>query len=344
MKRIMTTVLSVAMLSALGACVGGGGDNGGGDNSVPFTSFQDIVGPVTVRYESASQQFTLTDSEGEGSGMPGFSDPTDFESASAIFTYDDDGGLDDVTLRSAEGNEVTFTGSELGPLPGTDFLEINLNDPETTDDEPDTPYRVIIADPQMFGWSYQSFGVWEELTSASGERERYAVVSQTFGAISPPAGVPMRGQATYDGVAAGRFLADANVGSFAGESRVSEREVISNVEANVDFGARNIQFMTTGTMVVDVGDTRLVAEPSLDMTGTLEYEAGSNQFMGSVTTTGGFTGTANGLFYGPAAQEIGGTFITQGTLPPPESGVPVGIGDSNVRYIGAFGAARQPAQ
>ena len=66
------------------------------------------------------------------------------------------------------------------------------------------------------------------------------------------------------------------------------------------------------------------------MTGELTYEAGSNQFTGPVETTGGMTGMASGVFYGPAAEEIGGTFATQGT------GVEA--------YIGGFGAAQPAAE
>ena len=87
--------------------------------------------------------------------------------------------------------------------------------------------------------------------------------------------------------------------------------------------------MTTGTEVSNLleGATEM---PALNMTGTLEYEAEANHFTGPVETTGGMEGTANGVFYGPAAEEIGGTFATQGT------GVEA--------YIGGFGAAQPAAE
>ena len=47
----------------------------------------------------------------------------------------------------------------------------------------------------------------------------------------------------------------------------------------------------------------------MNLTGTLTYSAGSNQFTGAVANSGStLSGTATGRFYGPAAQEIGGTF------------------------------------
>jgi hypothetical protein len=55
----------------------------------------------------------------------------------------------------------------------------------------------------------------------------------------------------------------------------------------------------------------------MNMTGTLTYAAGTNSISGTVTTPGGtasgitvsaLSGSINARFYGPTAQEIGGTF------------------------------------
>ena len=132
----------------------------------------------------------------------------------------------------------------------------------------------------------------------------------------------MMGTATYEGLSAGVYSnSDGDV--FQTESGVG---------AMVNFATRSIEFTTTGTQVNDLSTppAAFVAQSDLDMTGTLEYEAGSNQFTGPVETTGGMTGTASGVFYGPAAEEIGGTFATQGT------GVEA--------YIGGFGAAQPAAE
>jgi hypothetical protein len=60
------------------------------------------------------------------------------------------------------------------------------------------------------------------------------------------------------------------------------------------------------------------------MSGTLTYSSGANQFSGAISTAGSaMTGTAVGTFYGPSANEIGGTF-----------GV---TGSSGQGMIGAFG-------
>jgi hypothetical protein len=67
-----------------------------------------------------------------------------------------------------------------------------------------------------------------------------------------------------------------------------------------------------------------LANPSiLNIQGTLSYAGGSNDFSGPVSSSA-LTGSARGQFYGPAANEIGGTFGLKG----------VGVEG----YLGAFGA------
>jgi hypothetical protein len=274
------------------------------DNSVPFTTVQDIRPSTTVRFEGSSQELTATSDEGVVTAV---SDLTDFQSdASARLTYNEDRALIGLTARSAGDTEVTFTESEIEQPGERGFY--------TAEKEDETAVG-IAASARSLGWNYQSFGGW--LIAIGFEEFEEEVVVQTVGATSPPSGVPMTGTATYEGLSAGVYT--VNSGALA---------TVSDVEAVVDFATRSIDFMTTGTEVSNV-NRDATEMPALNMTGTLGYEAGANQFMGSVTTTGGFTGTANGLFYGPAAEEIGGTFATQGT------GVEA--------YIGGFGAAQQPA-
>lgn len=100
---------------------------------------------------------------------------------------------------------------------------------------------------------------------------------------------------------------------------------LANMNTTVNFATRQLSFMTSfSQQTPELVSSTFV--PSLDMTGTLSYAPGSNQFSGPVTATNGMTGTAQGRFYGPAAEEIGGTFSVTG--PGVQS------------YGGAFGGAR----
>jgi hypothetical protein len=99
------------------------------------------------------------------------------------------------------------------------------------------------------------------------------------------------------------------------------------------FVQQTVSFSTTGTQVLPYGATNWSPNPSLNLSGTLSLASGSNGFSGAASTTGGgvgnapMTGTANGVFYGPQANEVGGAFWVSG------GGV--------TTYAGGFGGKRQ---
>ncbi len=99
-----------------------------------------------------------------------------------------------------------------------------------------------------------------------------------------------------------------------------------DVTATVNFETRNINLET------DHNDEE---RRYLDMTGNLSYEPNTNALTGTFTTVGdssnvekpSLTGTIEARFYGPAAEEFGGTFSAS-------------IPESEIGYIGTFGAKK----
>ncbi len=99
-----------------------------------------------------------------------------------------------------------------------------------------------------------------------------------------------------------------------------------NITATVDFANNKVVLASTNTSKAD-----------LNFTGELSYAvATENGFSGAITTIGTdndyngtdgteLTGTADGKFYGPAAQELGGTFS---------------MANSTAGYVGFFGAKK----
>ncbi len=85
-----------------------------------------------------------------------------------------------------------------------------------------------------------------------------------------------------------------------------------DVSAVADFAARSVALTTTKTMgCVDTGNDCVDQSLSqLDFTSTLSYAAGDNNLSGTVTADG-MSGSVNARFYGPAADEFGGTFGMQ---------------------------------
>ena len=83
--------------------------------------------------------------------------------------------------------------------------------------------------------------------------------------------------------------------------------------ATVSFDNRTVAFNTTGTQLVGAPSSTPTNASSLNLAGTLSVATGANNLSGTVTSVSGMTGNANGKFYGPAANEIGGTYAVSGS-------------------------------
>ncbi len=105
------------------------------------------------------------------------------------------------------------------------------------------------------------------------------------------------------------------------------------VTAAVDFSANTVDIASSNSCTVYAqqvaGNCAMANQRNhLNFTGTLSYVAGINNITGAVETAGDATntelsGTANARFYGPAAEELGGTFS---------------MTNSEASYVGYFGA------
>ncbi|WP_433988621.1 hypothetical protein SuNHUV7_21520 (plasmid) [Pseudoseohaeicola sp. NH-UV-7] len=151
-------------------------------------------------------------------------------------------------------------------------------------------------------YEYQTFGVWQTgRNSGSG-----TIGSGSYGAATSNNRVPT-GSATYSG------------NSIGTTTDVSGKIVAttSTVTATTDF--RDIDLLSTNTQAGIIGPT--TPRPDLDFEGSGTVNGASfDMNIGNVAGSG-LSGTATGKFYGPNAQEIGGTFSAGG-------------------YIGSFGGER----
>jgi hypothetical protein len=180
---------------------------------------------------------------------------------------------------------------------------------------------LMIADPALSGYSYMTYGIWNNGDASGDGRGTTEIVSSTAfvgGSATPAASVPASGSATYTGTSVGIYTAGFNRQVF----------ITSNVTLGVNFGTRSINYTATNSQ----GGA---AAPKLDVTGVLTYNAGSSNFSGTLISSsanlapfflGTMTGTASGSFYGAAAQELGGLFALSA--------------GSDIQYIGSFGGKR----
>ena len=301
--RVCLVTLAVAGLTA---CGGGGGGGGVGVTVTPFASWSAVLPGSTVAASGDSQQGTYSYNTGTGKitatsvGVQQ-SGATFTERFSATPPY----LAQTVRFQTASGTDISFTR-------GVDtFGTLNINTYFWFVESADGARNAIMADPVQTGWEYQSFGIWTTgVDTGSGTHG-----AASAGSPTPAGSIPTSGSATYGGYAGGRHV----------DSDGSYYYTLAAMQTSANFSTRQLSFSTPYTeQTADLVSSAM--NSSLNMTGTLSYASGSNQFSGSVSTVNGMTGTAKGRFYGPAAQEIGGTFSVTG------AGVQA--------YGGAFGGVR----
>ncbi len=290
---------------------GGGGGAGSSATLAPFVKFSSIAVPSTIQINGSSQQVDYT-YDTSTNRVTSLSAVTPFTSgASYLGTYDANGDTTKAVLTSATGTSITVDTANGGQFIDTGNF--------TWSQPVNNQSFVLSANPQSYGWDYQTFGVW-----ATGEGTGSGTVgAASIGAETAGSAIPVSGIATFKGVSGGQYV-DITGGSTGPSSTITR----SDMTATADFGARTIAFATTNTG--NFFSPTSANMPDLDMSGTLSYSAGVNKFMGAVSTVGGasnaaMSGNATGKFYGPTAQEIGGTFA---------------VSNSGAGYLGAFGGKR----
>jgi len=162
--------------------------------------------------------------------------------------------------------------------------------------------QFLFANPNyaLFSLTYTTMGFWEYDTSTvavSGVGGAFAT-----GVATRANDLPTTGTATYTGGMIGRYADGTTAWA-----------VTANAASTANFGAGTLSLTTSNSSRAPIGGGAAVSDPNLNLSGALLFPAGTNQLSGSLTSTSGMSGPASAKFYGPAAQEVGGTFfITNG--------------------------------
>lgn len=193
--------------------------------------------------------------------------------------------------------------------------------------------RSYLRDPVAAGWSYNTFGVFQEKRGNSDVRGY-----QSIGIKTPTSAkdrkeadenfddktylkggyLPYYGRATYTGI---------------GHAYHNDEQVTMNVKVDADFHDRHLNFETSNatahTFEKEGHLTRV--RPDLDLKGAADWAADVADFKGKVHNVGGnLEGQLEGSFYGQSAAEVGGVYGLHGK---DKEGKPV-------NYVGGFGAKR----
>lgn len=282
---------------ALAGCMG----NGTSD----FTSLSDIDdnGRTVIAGQAVAAPFSGALESGSSTAGPAgavtdASLEIELEDGAVVSIKLEADGRRIIDSQIADGDRIEFRDGFVFALnPGAEF-------PGTPGDD----NLLTVIDPGVDGYEYQLFGVWVEgFFSDSG-----TLGAITTGAGTPASNVPRSGNAVYSGDSVG-WAALAS-----GES--------GTVEADVTLTTADFQqflFETENSLFGPTSGGPNQSRTDLDLTGTLDI--GGAGFSGAVASTA-TSGTAQGRFYGPGAEEAGGLFATDGP--------------GGAFYSGAFGARR----
>lgn len=285
--RLKAAASAVALSMMLAAC-GGGGGNGVESTPTPTpsptptpgptnTSLQDLQYNQTFRNDAAITKATLSNSDGDASGISA-------EKTSLAFSYN---ATDKSYSVSSTAGSQTFKPSDLSAS-GLGVAIYGKKSGSTTE--------TLYLSAAGAGTQYVSGGIYEKLTKGASSTTA-SNVAFNYGIPTPDGAVPRSGKALYSASLYGTMVDDTayrlnGYGSFI-----------------ADFGAGTLKSdgLARVTRVFDGANWEGPA-----WTGTASISTTSSTFSGPFDI-GGINGTWNGSFYGPDGKEIGATFSAQAT-------------------------------
>lgn len=292
MKKITLVFLPIL----ISACAGGGSSSSGGSASTnAFTSWSATISTNTpVSFTGGSTSVIALD---------GASVQTDSDGTATLALGGN--GIFSSISASTPTSSASFNAAN-GDTLQSGFYQtstIALNKAETT--------IGVFTNPTYYGFEYQTYGAWGAYGNATSSGSAISV-----GSVTPVTGMPATGSYTFTGGASG-YYTDANKLAYVTNASMT---------ATASFDSRTVNFNTTGTSLAGSPSGTPVAASNLNLVGTLSIAAGANNLAGTVATVSGMSGNANGKFYGPTANEVGGTYAVSGS----------GLGT----FVGGFGGKR----
>ena len=293
MKNLAILVLPITLI----ACAGGSSSSSTSSSSAattPFTSWSTTTVGTPVSFSGGPSSTLAVD----GTSVQGAAD------GAATLTLNSSNNFSAISASNS-GGSVSFS------TVGGDTLQSGFNGNSTVALNKSQTTVGAFANPAAYGFEYQTFGAWGAYGNAT--TPAYAV---SVGNPSPASAIPAVGSLTFTGGSTGYYVDASKFGYVTNAAMV----------AVVTFDNRTVAFTTTNTSIAGGPGAPQLSAPSLNMTGNLSYAAGTNAMTGTATTTNGMSGNMNGKFYGPALNEIGGTYAVTGS----------GVGS----MVGGFGGKR----
>lgn len=313
---VRTTAFSI-MAATLAACGTGGGGGGGGGTPTPVPpapSQTPAPGQTSQRQTTPSDNTPRTDvaftsfsaaqpnqnvimsgsattiSGTQTSNGPVTSVNPETNGASTLtLGFDSQRKLTALAISAPEGN-VSFDRSAGHSISCSGGGVCKASSPTAS---------AVIGDALGSGWNYQTYGVWAVQSGPTS----FVLGGVSAGNATPGNAVPTTGTGTFFGNASGYFIDAAGIRSATSAAMI----------ANVDFQNRAIGFTTIDTILLNSTTGAASSKEELDLKGSLSWAPGVNNFSGQVQTRDStLNGSASGRFYGPKAEEIGGSYSLSG--------------------------------
>jgi len=330
-----TRLLCIAlMLAGLSGCLGSGGglnvDSGGaGDHSGSGSGSDDRGGSGDGSDGASGAAYQILDELPEGTVLTlhrGQGLETASIGTGISITIDDAATDAKVTLNDRTSEKVfTLTlpdgRSAIVDTQG-DNEDVTAPDGalQSEDAISDGTDRLHLTDyGEAYGLQYTEFGGWDVSTASD---DVYSIGVWSTGNETLEADVPATGTATFTGGAQGYANVGGTAALFSGDASFS-----------ADFGNGSLTGNVTDIKTAAIGSSSLQTMSGISFDGTINGGGFSGTADATVDPAGrafdvdlsGATGAFGGHFYGPDAQELGGSFTLEG-------------GANNVSLIGSFGA------
>jgi hypothetical protein len=283
MKQLLSTTVLLTVLSAcgVGSGDGAGGIGGGGGGGTTFTGFSQLPnnGVTQLQGRAISSSYT-TDSSFNPISIAPISGPSD-----AYANVTTENGVLVALSANAPTSSVTFDTRNGDTI----VAESPLIGAATANGQD----LAVFADPDAAGYEYQTFGAW--LTGY--ETGSGTLGAGSYGLRTDPASMPSGTSATYNG-------------NGIGVARLADGEpyaTVSNVSVTTDFSTATITSSNTQAVNINTTTTSSASELDYSGTGTVSGSGFTASISGPATS-----GSAEGIFYGPTANEVGGTYQASG--------------------------------
>lgn len=286
----------ILAFSAIALLVSGcAGNKSNSSNNGEFSSWSAVSPNVIAHFSNGNS--TVVSSTGTISQTN--------SNVNANILFDSGYNISSVTLNQSATNAVTFAASA-----GDTIVKDSSGANFTFTNQRSTSIG-ILGNPYYWGYQYQTYGAWGAWGNVGVGGNAISI-----GALTPSSGIPTTGSATFSGGANGYLILGQN-------SYITS----ANMTSVVNFAAQSVAFSTSGTTAVGRVGGSVVDASGSNLSGSMSYSAGRNLLTGSVTSASGMSGSLIANFYGPSANEIGGTFgLTQAT--------------TGASFVGGFGGKR----